>query len=398
MLDGTARSSLACLIAAWILLGCDRASSGESVDGDAVARPPSVGMPAAVQPGQGEPGGGAGTGGAAPAAPEAAADEEGAEPAPAASSDDPAPTSDERALAAPVVLGTSTGAAYDPITDRAYLAAGDAVELVDFADGTVSEFFEPPGEVVAIDADAAGLAVLSLSGTDALQLDRLDHGGALRYNVSVPRQASELTRLRLLDVDTALVYGVRGSGTGSQVVVGMASGQMVDANLYSFVYAPAGVGLIDGAIWFPSAYPGEVAQARVDEAGALVEQRRFTVREDWLHDAQPIDTSTALVAGHLRGVGVATFGDVSGEVLYEPLWERLWAYSLVGERHAYSAVGASLLCIDPTTLITHELEIPGFEDALSMSNTTPIGERASGRVLVHQAGAGLVELDCDATP
>ncbi|MDD9935122.1 MAG: hypothetical protein OXT09_16035 [Myxococcales bacterium] len=363
-----------------------------------MARPPSAGAPAALPPGQ-DASSGAGIGGEGSAVPESLPDDEGAEPAPAAPSDaaNPMPTSDDRALSPPVVVAASTGAAYDPVSDRAYLVAGETVRLVDFADdGAVSDFFRPPGEVVAIDADAVGVLVLSHAEMDVLQLDRLDHGGAVLYSVAVPRQAGELTRVRLLNVDTALVYGVHGSGTGSQVVVGMASGQVVDANLYSFVYAPAGLGLIDEGIWFPSAYPGEVAQARVDETGALVEQHRFAVGEDWLHDVQPLDTSTALVAGHLRGLGAVMLDAATSEVPYEPLWERLWAYSLVGERHAYSATGSFLLCIDPATLTTHELEVPGFEDAPSMRNTTPIGERAPGRVLLHQPGTGLVELDCEA--
>ncbi len=321
--------------------------------------------------------------------------------------DDPSDPS-LREPAAPIDIEGDSLAGYDPMLDRVYVAVGPIIEAIDLAQGERAEFFTADADILALDVSREGVAVLSALEGDRARLRRLDHDGEVELELDLPIATSSSWHpiVRQLSAETAVVLtgtgspGVQASGLQSTVVDMSSQETMSSAEaIYTFLYQQPGIGVLGGRLFVPSAYPGEIAEASV-APGGIDELRRIHVNEDWLHDVAMLGEDRALVAGHIEGVGVVDLIGTTGfeGAPYTPISDLKWAYSIVAAEHAYSTAGDSVLCIDTADLTHWSMTSPGFAPAKPGEGnaTAPLGERAPGRVLVHQAGTGIVEIDCEA--
>ena len=312
-----------------------------------------------------------------------------------------------REPAAPVALEGSSHAAYEATLDRLYVAVGPVLHQVQLPDGEPADFFAAEGPIVALDVSGQGVVLLSELDEARGRLTRIAHGGNVELELEIAMTSPGAgfaadPVFRRVGAETVVIVNGLGNPGAQTIVVNLSSKEIEssDSAVYAFLYQDPGIGVRDGRLFVPSAYPGEVIEVGVAADRGLHEIRRVNVNEDWLHDVAMLGENRALVAGHLAGIGVVELVDTPGfdGAPYTPLSDVLWAYSFVGEDHAYSASNASVVCIDTGDLGTWTLDVPGFDapEPGSQNATAPVGERAPGRVLVHQPGAGIVEVDCGA--
>lgn len=318
---------------------------------------------------------------------------------------DPAGSKEDRAdrlPAAPIDVADGSIAAYEAGRDRVYVASDDVVERIELPDGAPTAHFAAGGPILALAVTERELLVLAALDGDEVRLSRIGHDGGvgdeITFAMTLPTPQPH-PMVRSIDPDTVLVVSDRGE---SAVVVELGTGEAhaSEPAVWMFVYQEPGVGVVDGRAFLPSAYPGEVVETAPSRDDGLVEVRRIQVSDDWLHDVAMIDADRALVAGHLRGIGVVEMvetGPFEGAP-YVPISDLLWAYSLVGDGLAYSAAGASVVCIALDDLTSWTLEVAELDAASpgESNRTAPLGERAPGRALIHQSGTAIVEIDCDA--
>jgi hypothetical protein len=309
---------------------------------------------------------------------------------------------DDRPLTDPIGLTDTTLAAYDHVLDRAYVTSGPRLRALALAGGQPFDLFEAGGVIVALTATPHGVSLVATLADQRAQLVQVTHEGAVELDLELSMAEpgpgfAALPIIRVMDSGTLVVLDGLGNAGVHAIVVDAPSAEARPSNaVYTFIYQDPGVAVRGETLYLPSAYPGEVVQASVNSTGVLDETRRIEVTQDWLHDVALLGEDRAVVAGHLAGVGVIELNDSSEPARYTPISDLLWAYSLVGDDHVYSAANASLICVDARSFVAWTLTIPGFSESPIHNTTVPIGERAPGRVLVHQPGAGLVELDCAA--
>jgi len=231
-------------------------------------------------------------------------------------------------------------------------------------------------------------------GTEIHELGAVDLQS--RQIISVPTLPPALAAVVINGNDAFVLSGNPSNFQGT--LIQLKTGKILStvSNLIEgLLYQTAGLNSDYGIVAIPGAYPGEVVEVNVRDTANPVVSRR-TVVNDWIHDVKLIAPDRAIVAGHLKGVGLIPLlqheGEVPEPMTYLPLTNEKSAHLLLAPGRVIAASLGNLDIIEFGSLrVTRKIfepipsEVPEFQ-----SGVLPIGLGPSDEVVLLQEGSGLI--------
>jgi len=272
------------------------------------------------------------------------------------------------------------------IGNRALVAAGDRVELVDLKAGRIERTFRVPAGQVSVAGHEALITGQDLTTfrtvTHRLDLERLSlsrvstiRGRAIAVSEGEGWLSS---RRHFVDVE----------GMGLRVLDADGREQHALQNLGLFGYGNYGYDVSRGLLVMPMAYPGAVGFLDLRSGNFT----RVSTR-DWLHDVKILG-NTIFVAGDFDGLASMPWQlESASEVATTPVLSgRVGRLHVDGDR-LYAVTEAGLVIVTPSGQVQKTVALPNLQAtgvAISQNSVLDVQE---GRALFLAGGEGLRVVD-----